>query len=69
MRMLDNVPHQLLRIHDSMLFRYHATSDGQHCPKDANVEQHGTVLGDFEVQEGVRIEDGEEDEDGGERSS
>lgn len=67
--MLDNVPHQLLRIHDAMLFWYHAASDGQHRPKDADVEQHGAVLGDFEVQEGVWIEDGEEDEDRGERSS
>lgn len=66
--MLDDPAHEILRIDDLVLVRNHAARDSEHSPKDSDVEEHRSSRRDLEMEEGVRIDEGEEDEDGCERS-
>jgi hypothetical protein len=65
-RVLDNIAHQLLRVHDLVLIRHHPPRDSQDGPKHSDIKQHGPSWGDFEMEECVRVDEGEENEDRGE---
>ena len=68
-RVLDYFAHQLLRTGDLMRVRDHAARDGEDGGEHAKVEDDGPALGQLELEERVRVEQAEEQQDGRERAS
>lgn len=52
-----NLAHQVLRIKDHVLLLNHATSNSHDRTEDTNIEKHGAMRRDFEVQEEVGVEE------------
>lgn len=67
-RVLDDPSHELLGVDDFVLVGNHPTRDSEDSPKDSDVEEDRPSWGDLEMEEGVRVDEGEEDENGGEGS-
>ena len=67
-RVLDDAAHELLRVDDAVLVGDHAARDGEYRAEDAYVEQDGAAGRDLKVEEGVRVDEREEDEDSRERA-
>lgn len=67
MRLEGDGLHQVGRVDRGMVFRDHAPRNSEDAAKEPNVEQDRTVVGDLEVEESIGVEDGKQNQDGGER--
>jgi hypothetical protein len=65
-RVLDDSPHQFLRVNNPIFIRHHPPRNRQHRPRQSNVKQHRPPLRNLEVEERIGVDEGEEDENGGE---
>ena len=63
---LDDFGHEEFGVEDAVFFGEHSARDGEDRSEDDDVEGDGSVRGYFEVDEEVVVDDGCEEEDGGE---
>jgi hypothetical protein len=67
-RVLHDLAHQRVRVEHAVLVGHHPPRDGEHGAEEPEVEEHGPVRRDLEVQEQVRVQHGREHEHRGERA-
>lgn len=68
MRVLDDVAHEEFGIDDAVFVGQHPPCDSEDGTEDADVEEDSPAGRDLKVQERVRVDQREEDEDRGKRS-
>ena len=68
-RIPNDIPHENLRVKDSVLLGHHATCHSEDGTADTKVEQNRPMGRDLEVEKQVRISDGRKKEDCGEGAS
>lgn len=68
MRLFHDSLHRLLRIHHPMLLGHHPSRHGQNSSKHSNIKQYSPSFSHLKVQERIRVNQREEDEDGSERT-
>ena len=63
MGIVDNFRHEEFWIEYSIIFRNHPSSDSQNATEDTKIKKHGSVLGNFEVEEEIGVQDSSQNED------
>jgi hypothetical protein len=65
-RVIDDCPHEHLRVKDVVVVRGHPSRDGKNASEESDIEEDASVGRDLEVDNKVWVEDGGEKEDGSE---